>query len=186
MSSELPEKHLVFITEKISLWGSGMEKISKIMVPVAFSEHSVDLIRYAASIANALDAEMILVNIINEKNIEIVQKITSYGYNVDEEHYTREIETERMAELKTILEDIDFPLDRIRFIFKVGRPAKTLLNVAVKEQVDMIIMGIRDRTDFLHTLTGSVAEKVFRRSPVTIVSFRDEKNAGYLRKRLED
>lgn len=74
---------------------------------------------------------MILVNIINERDVEIVQKITSFGYNIDEEQY------------------------------------------------------IRDRTDFLHTLTGSVAEKVFRRSPVTIVSFRDEKNAAYLRKRLE-
>lgn len=70
-------------------------------------------------------------NIINERDVEIVQKITSFGYNIDEEQY------------------------------------------------------IRDRTDFLHTLTGSVAEKVFRRSPVTIVSFRDEKNASYLRKRLE-
>lgn len=74
---------------------------------------------------------MILVNIINERDVEIVQKITSFGYNIDEEQY------------------------------------------------------IRDRTDFLHTLTGSVAEKVFRRSPVTIVSLRDEKNAAYLRKRLE-
>jgi nucleotide-binding universal stress UspA family protein len=165
--------------------GKAMKKISRIMVPVAFSEHSADQIRYAASLAAPLEAELILVNIINERDVETVQKITSYGYSVDEEHYVRELESERVAQLDAMLADIDFPDDRVRVIFRVGRPADSILRLAVREEADMIVMGIRDRSDFLHSLTGSVAEKIFRRSPVTVVSYRDEKNAGYLRKRLE-
>ena len=156
------------------------------MVPVAFSEHSLNLINYAANLAKTLDADMILVNIINERDVEIVRKITSYGYTLDEDQYVRELEKERLEELNTMLENIDFPDDRISVVFRVGRPARSILQVAIKNNVDMIVMGIRDRTDFIHTLTGSVAEKVFRRSPITIVSFRDEKNADYLRKRLEE
>lgn len=162
-----------------------MRQISKIMVPIAFSEHSYDQVQYAASLAAAFDAEMILVNIINERDVETVQKISSFGYNVDEEHYIKELEAERLADLNAMLENIDFPDDRVRVVFRVGRPADSIVRVALKEDVDVIVMGIRDRTDFFHPLTGSVAEKVFRRSPVTIVSFRDEKNAGYLRKRFE-
>lgn len=163
-----------------------MQKVSKIMVPVAFSEHSKDLIEYASTLAEALGSDLILANVINERDVEIVQKVSTYGYNVDEEQYVQEVETERLADLNTMLKEIDFSRERIRIVFKVGRPANALLKVAVKEQVDMIVMGIRDKTDFIHTLTGSVAENLFRRSPVTIVSVRDEKNAGYLRKRLED
>ncbi len=177
--------HLIAPQCKLSQ-GLSMDKMNKIMVPVAFSSHSVDLIRYAATLAAALDSDMILVNIINERDVEIVQKITSYGYDVDEEHYVQEIETERTTQLKTMLKEIDFPQNRIRLIFKVGHPSDALLKLAVEEEADMIVMGIRDKTDFLHTLTGSVADKVFHRSPVTIVSFRDEKNAGHLRKRLLD
>ena len=84
------------------------------------------------------------------------------------------------------MEGVDYPDDRARVVFKVGHPPDALMKFAVKEDADMIVMGIRDKTDFLHTLTGSVADKVFRRSPVTIVSYRDEKNAAHLRKRLHD
>lgn len=163
-----------------------MEKIKKIMVPIAFSSHSEDLIRYAATLATAFNAELLLVNIINERDIEIVEKIETYGHKIDVDQYIREIEADRTRELDTLLDKIDFPAERIRKIFRIGQPSDALLKISVEENVDMIVMGIRDRTDFLHTLTGSVADKVFRRSPVTIVSFRDEKNAGHLRKRLED
>ena len=163
-----------------------METIQKIMVPVAFSSHTIDLINYAAVLAQPFDAELILVNIINERDIETLERISSYGYDVDEEQYIKEIETERLQELNKILDEAEFPNDRIRVVFKVGHPPDALMKLAVKEEVDMIVMGIRDKTDFLHTLTGSVADKVFRRSPVTIVSYRDEKNAAHLRKRLHD
>jgi len=161
-----------------------MENIKKIMVPVAFSEHSVDLISYAATLTKALGAELILVNIINERDVKMLQKVASYGYKVNEEQYIKELETERLEKIKTMLGKIDFPEDQISILFKIGRPANTLLKLAVNENADMIVMGIRDRTDFIHSLTGSVADKMFRRSPVTIVSFRDEKNAGHLKKRL--
>jgi len=163
-----------------------MQPIQKIMVPIAFSGHTEDLIRYAAMLAAPFGAQLILVNIINERDIETLERISSYGYGVNEEQYIKEIETERLQLLDMMLDRIDFPPEQMRFIFKVGHPADALLKLAFSEKVDMIVMGIRDKTDFFHTLTGSVADKVFRRSPITIVSFRDEKNAGHLRKRLLD
>lgn len=186
LKTEKPGTDSLHPRNESSRMRGNMKRISKIMVPVAFSEHTFDQIRYAATLAAALDAEMILVNIINERDVETVQKITSFGYNIDEEQYVRDLESERLEELNAMLADIDFPDERIRVVFQVGRPANSILKVAVREDADMIVMGVRERRDFLHSLTGSVAEKVFRRSPVTIVSFRDEENAGYLRKRLED
>jgi nucleotide-binding universal stress UspA family protein len=163
-----------------------METIKKIMVPVAFSSHTHDLITYAVNLARPFGAELILANIINERDIETLERISSYGYNVDEAQYIKEIETERLEELKKVMEDIDYPDERTKVVFKVGHPPDAIMKLAVKEDVDMIVMGIRDKTDFLHTLTGSVADKVFRRSPVTIVSYRDEKNAAHLQKRLHE
>jgi nucleotide-binding universal stress UspA family protein len=67
----------------------------------------------------------------------------------------------------------------------VGNPVEELLKITVEENVDMVVMGIKGRTDLEYIFAGSVAEKIFERSPVPIVSYRDEKNAAQLRKRIK-
>lgn len=161
-----------------------MSEIKKILVPLAFSEFSKGILDYAAMLGKALNAELILVNVINERDVEAVQTITSFGYEVDEEHYVEEIEKQRIKKVEEMIEDIDFPEDRMRFVFKVGRPATALLKVAIKEEADMIVMGLKAKSELMHALTGSVAEKLFRRSPITIVSYRGERLAEKLRKRI--
>ena len=58
------------------------------------------------------------------------------------------------------------------------------LKIAMHEKVDLIVMGIRGRSDLEHVLVGSVAEKIFRRSPVPILSYRDKKSAARLKKHI--
>ncbi|HHO47743.1 MAG TPA: universal stress protein [Desulfobacteraceae bacterium] len=162
-----------------------MLNIRKVMVPTAFYAHAGELIRYAAGIAKAFEAELMVVNIINVRDIETLQRASSYGTIINDEQYIKQTEEERRQEIANLLKNVDFPADKIRIIFRIGHPADALLQLAVEENVDMVVMGIRDRSDFLHTFTGSVADRLFRRSPITIVSFRDEKNAEHLRKRLK-
>ena len=68
--------------------------------------------------------------------------------------------------------------------FVVGNPWDELLKLIVAEEIDVVVMGPKGRTDLEHVLVGSVAEKVFRRSPATVISYRDETIAKRLHKRL--
>lgn len=155
------------------------------MVPLAFSPYSEGIVQYAVSLAKALNVEKLLfVNVINQRDVDAVERITSYGYEVDGNHYVQEIEKERVATLETMLDKIDFPDDRMKLIITVGNPAEKLLQYAVKENVDMIVMGVKAKSEIIHAFTGSVAEKLFKRSPVTIVSYREEKIARDLRKHI--
>ena len=164
-----------------------MKQIEKIMVPLAFSPYSKGIVDYAVMLATALNAkQLIFVSVINQRDVDAVETITSYGYEVDGEHYVQEIEKARVAALDEMLKDIDFPEERMKLIITVGKPADKLLKYAVKEDVDMIVMGVKAKSEIVHAFTGSVAEKLFRRSPVTIVSYRDESIAAKLRKRITD
>jgi nucleotide-binding universal stress UspA family protein len=49
----------------------------------------------------------------------------------------------------------------------------------------MVIMGVKGRTDLESIFVGSVAEKIFRRCPVTVVSYRDEKTSKRLAERID-
>lgn len=146
----------------------------KIMAALAFAEHSQGIFNHAAQLASALDADLIVANVINERDVRAVSQVSSMGYNVDGEHYISGVREERMRIGENIIAASGFPPDRVTTIVRVGNPVRELLSLAVEEKVDMIVMGPRGRTDLEHFRIGSVAEKLFRKSPVTVVSFRDK------------
>ena len=161
-----------------------MDTANRIMVAVGFTEYTEELLGYAAGIADSIGAEMIVVNIINSRDVEAVGTIAAMGYEIDSKQYVSGMEAERRRALEQMLEKISFPAERIRSVFKVGHPVEELLRIALKENVNLIVMGIKGRSDLEHMLVGSVAEKVFRRSPIPILSYRDTKNAERLKKHI--
>ena len=70
-----------------------MKQIEKIIVPLAFSPYSQGIVDYAAMLANSLDVQhLIFINVINQRDVDAVDTITSFGYEVDGDHYVQEIE----------------------------------------------------------------------------------------------
>ena len=65
----------------------------------------------------------------------------------------------------------------------MGNPAEKLLQLVVKENIDAVVMGVKNR-DIRTLFTGSVAERMFQRCPVTVISYRDQEISDHLRKRI--
>jgi nucleotide-binding universal stress UspA family protein len=162
-----------------------MDNVKKIMVAMAFTSYSEDLFNCAVQLAQLLNAELIIASIINSRDVSAVRMVSSMGYEVDAEHYIEGVRAERKEMLEQFMAKSFFNRKNTRIIFKVGNPIDELLKLIVKENVDMIVMGIKGHSDLEHVLVGSVAEKLFRRSPVPVISFRDEKSAERLRKKIE-
>ncbi len=161
-----------------------MDFIKKVMVAVGFTEYSEGLLAYAARIAETMQAELLIVNIINVRDVEAIGSIAAMGYEVDSEHYVSGIKEERQQALNAILAKILLPAEKIRAIFQIGHPVDELLKIAMHEKIDLLVMGVKGRSNLEHVLVGSVAEKVFRRSPVPVLSYRDTKSAARLKKHI--
>lgn len=162
-----------------------MTDFKKLMVAAAFGQYTESLFLFAASLAERLKADLLVVSIINERDVAAVRKIMDMGYEVDGEHYVSGIKAERQQILDTIIQKAGFPKKRIKTIFRVGNPVESILKIALEEEVDMVLMGLKGRTELEHALVGSVADKVFHRSPVTVVSFRDPASAQRLKARIQ-
>jgi nucleotide-binding universal stress UspA family protein len=160
-----------------------MKNVRKVLVALAFSEYAEGTFTFAADFANSTGAELIVASVINERDVDSVRTISAMGYEVDGENYVESIKAEREQSLKAITSKSDLPRERIRMVFPVGNPLDELLKLIVEEAVDVVVMGPKGRTDLEHVLVGSVAEKIFRRSPATIISYRDETIAKRLHKR---
>lgn len=162
-----------------------MKNVRKVMVALAFSDYAPGILRFAADVARCADAELIVASVINVRDVESVRTISAMGYEVDGEHYVENIKAERKRLLDEMLPDVAFPHERVRSVFLVGNPIDELLRLMLAESVDVVVMGAKGRTDLEQVLVGSVAEKIFRRSPATVISYRDEKVAERNRRRIE-
>jgi nucleotide-binding universal stress UspA family protein len=131
-----------------------------------------------------MNADLVVASIINQRDVSAVRRIVDMGYEVDGDHYVGDIKKEREETLAKLISDCGFPPDSVKTVIEVGNPVDQLLKIIVSEAVDMVLMGVKGRSDLEHVFIGSVADKLFRRSPVTVVSYRDDLAAERLKKRI--
>jgi nucleotide-binding universal stress UspA family protein len=162
-----------------------MDEIKKIMVAIGHSEYSEDIFYFAEKLAAKLEADLIVANIINARDIDAVAAIEKMGYSLDPESYLKDLKDERMKAYEAVAKKATLARESMKLILEVGNPIDELLKIIVRENVDAVVMGVKGRTDLEQIFIGSVAEKLFRRSPVTVISYRDEKSEQRLRKRIQ-
>lgn len=161
-----------------------MNTIKKILVPLAFTEYSQGVFNYAVQMALSNDAEIIVLSIINSRNIESVESIVSMGYDVDAEHYVKNIRQDRKQQLTKMADNAEIDKDKVKIMFKTGQPVDEILKAIDKESPDLVVMGTRGRANLKNSVMGAVAGKVFKRSPINILSYRDEDVKKSLTKKL--
>jgi len=161
-----------------------MKNINKIMVGIDFSSYSKDILAYAARLAEKFQAELIIVNVINKRDIDTIlkvaegqfdRKIEKYVEKTAEE-YTKKVKEDRTRQMEKIIDEIGCSNLNIQKVFRVGVPFQELINAIKDEGADLMVMGQKGRSDLTDVLFGSNAEKVFRRCPIPLLSVRPDKN----------
>ena len=161
-----------------------MDETNKILVALGFCDYCPGIFNYADKLAAKLGAELIVANIINSRDVEAVTTIQNMGYDLDPERYIKELKEERRNAFEEVAQNATISRDALKLIVQVGNPVDELLKIIVRENIDAVVMGVKGRTDLEHVFIGSVAEKLFRRSPVTVISYRDEKTRERLKNRI--
>ena len=151
-----------------------MKEIKKIMVCLDLSDYSIPTMEYALAIAGSSNAEIHIINVLNQRDINAVKMVTSYYPDkLDVQEYIKETTDERRKTIKKLIKDNFFEQKSDMTIhMAMGVPFEEILKEAAKEEVDLIVMGNKGKGNLARTLFGSQAEKVFRHSPIPVVSVR--------------
>ena len=144
------------------------------MVAVDFSEYSNTITDHAGRLAKDLGAELIFVNVINQRDVNMVKKVTAYTDKISVKGYVNDLKKLRNEEMQKILQDTNCTQIPNRFIIKIGVPFEELIKTANAEKVDMVVMGTKGRGNIAGILLGSQAEKMFRHCPVPLLSVREK------------
>jgi nucleotide-binding universal stress UspA family protein len=142
--------------------------IRRILVPVDFSEHSRDALRYAVDLGAIFDAELILVFV-----VESMGYPADLGYGqVAIPQIERELSDRGRAELERIAREYVGGKLPVKFHVPAGRPFVEIIKAAREFEADMIVIATHGHTGMEHILFGSTAEKVVRKAPCPVLVVR--------------
>ena len=143
-----------------------MTPITRILVPTDFSGTADEALAYAVALAGQVGATVHLVHAFDDPDA-----VSLYA-NV----YVPMPPEMRADILKGIQAQLSARVatpghQKVTTEVLTGAPAKTIVDAAVQNQCDLIVMGTHGRHGVTHLLLGSVAERVVRTAtcPVLVV-----------------
>jgi nucleotide-binding universal stress UspA family protein len=143
--------------------------ISKVLVPIDFSDYSKSALKYAVNFVKHFQAHLYLIYVVEPV---IYPPDFSMGQiaipSVDLEMDKRAIdELDKLAK-QEIPSEI-----KVKSIVKTGKPFIEIIETAHEENVDLIIIATHGHTGMEHILFGSTAEKVVRKAPCPVLTLRE-------------
>lgn len=137
----------------------------KILFPTDFSDCSEKVIPFILKMKESGTSEVVVLNVIDIRYCGLVETI-SWSENTmqpfEAELFVR-MKENAVKKLDAIKKKLSKRF-RVRILVREGIPIKTILDVADKERVSLIILGSHGKSNIEEMLIGSVSEKVIRKS----------------------
>jgi nucleotide-binding universal stress UspA family protein len=150
-----------------------MNKINSILAPSDLSDFSKTGIRYALDLAQWQQSEVIIYHVITVEETPFPQGKEDWVTTQSEHPKLKKIIDQRRKRLDGFLSE-NFPdmpgAGKIRREVGIGTPYKAIVDAAIAERADLIVMSTHGRTGLAHMLIGSVTERVLRRAPCPVLA----------------
>ena len=157
-----------------------MEAFRKILVAIDLSDYSAETMNCAVGLADKLKAELIIANVIHQRDIDAFEKFSAKsGYSLGE--FIKHRESDRSERIQNLIEKTGCANLSITKVFRIGVPFLKLIEIVNDEGVDLVVMGPKGRGNLAGVLFGSNAEKMFRHCPVPVLNVRHREGSGRLR-----
>lgn len=152
-----------------------MFNIRNIIVPTDFSNLSFTAFDYAKDIAKRWGAKIHVVYVLEKQPPFLAMR----SLDVNEDQVMKSMEEQAKKQLEDAVKKFGkIDLDISPVLLK-GVDYEELVKYSKKIKADLIVLATHGRTGFIHTLIGSVTEKVVRHAkcPVLVTTPTDEERA---------
>jgi nucleotide-binding universal stress UspA family protein len=143
-------------------------EIKSILFPTDFSEGSAEALKYAVEFANRYGAKLYVLHVI----YDVAKASGWYVPHVSMDAIYKDIQEGARKELDNFGVNELGGIKNIERIVQTGVPYQEIMNCAVKNKIDMIIIGTHGRTGIDRILFGSTAAQVVRNAPCPVLTVR--------------
>ncbi len=142
-----------------------------IILPVDFSDCSMDAYEYAVQVAKWFDAPLTLVHAIEPLSYSLDFTLT----HPLQEKSNREKVERRLQDLTTLLQEQGLSAQHEL----VDKPSvKAILETGTAQQADLVLMGTHARSAFSRLILGSTTNNILQQSPYPILTVKSPKFEG--------
>jgi universal stress protein A len=157
-----------------------MVMIKRILVPVDFSDTSLQALDYAIEFGKPFKPEIVVVFVVEPiyftAPTDLYAPTANVGMLLDEQ---RRIGREQLARLGA---DLKKRRVEARTVLQTGTAFQVITDTAKRLKADLIVMATHGRTGLSHVLLGSVAERVVRTAQCPVLTVRGGKRSAGKRK----
>jgi nucleotide-binding universal stress UspA family protein len=140
------------------------------MAAVDLSDYSATIVRYGVWLSKQLNADLVLVNVINQRDLDMVQRAMT-GYEAFSfQNYLKTQIQDRKTSLNGLIEAASPGAVKCRGLVLSGVPYRELLAAIDVEKPNLMIVGTKGRSNLADVVVGSTARKMYRRSPIPLLT----------------
>lgn len=153
-----------------------MHTVRKILVPIDFSEDSANDLKYAVSLAQETQAELVVLHVTQKKEAASFLDLLAVmegspmlnppaGIPVDR------LLREKALDLYRFIEKVVRNPGRLKIRRKVaiGNKAETILRVTKDESIDLVVLAVRNKSFFSYLLDRGKLVKMISRFPCPVL-----------------
>ena len=142
-----------------------MIEIKKVLFPVDLTENSSKILPYVLSVSVKYDSMIYLLHVVQDLN----KWGTIYVPHPSMDIFQKEAIEGAQKALDKVCEEQLESCPNFQKILVSGDPAAEILRTVDSEGIDLVIMGTHGRKGLEHTIFGSVAENVVKKSPAPVL-----------------
>ena len=153
-----------------------MSVLKKILVPVDFSEESVNDLKYAVSLAQETEAELVVLYVTQKKDADYFLDLIAVMEGSPMLNRPARIPVDRLLSEKALdlyhfIEKVVRDPERLMIRRKVvlGNKAETILRVIEEENIDLVVLTIRNKSIFPYLMNRGKLLKIISRFPCPVV-----------------
>ncbi len=146
-----------------------MIQLKNVLFATDFSDYSLSAANYAIDIAEQYNAKLHLLHVLEK----IPPILAIRTLDLSQEKIVSSMEEEANFSLSKIANDFKNKTSKeVVTILKKGIDYQEIVDYSKEAGIDLIVIATHGRTGILHTLIGSVAEKVIRyaQCPVLVIT----------------
>jgi universal stress protein A len=144
-----------------------LDTIRTILVPVDFSEASLQALRMAGNIARTYGATIHLLHVYQD----VFSVISMRTFELTEEVVEQAIRLEISGKFEALLNEVHPDTTVLREMRK-GDTADEILDYAQTRHMDLIVIATNARTGLEHLFIGSIAQRIVRSAPCPVLTCR--------------